>query len=89
MRPADRVGTATLQAIFPGVGSFDHGGSHHGLDLRDHQRADPDRSACVLRHGATETFLRFRRKVERGAGARFISVVARIVGRLPGVAAHL
>jgi APA family basic amino acid/polyamine antiporter len=83
--PSDRVGTATLNAIFPGIGVT----RNHGFYLWDHQRANPHRGSRVLRHGATEAFLRLRRQVERSPRACLISGAARIVGRLSGAAAYL
>ena len=67
--PGDRVATATLNAIFPGLGADDHGDRHHDLDLRLHQRPDPRRRPRLLRDGARRTVLPLGRHAERGEGA--------------------
>ena len=87
--PADRVGTATLDAIFPGLGAHADGRRDHGVDVRLLQRPDPRRGPRLLRDGARRRVLPARRHAERGQGAGLGAVAAGRVGRLPGAAADV
>ena len=67
--PSDRVGTAMMERIFPGVGRGRDGGRDHDLDVRLQQRPDPGRRPDLLRDGPRRPVLPPGRPAERRAGA--------------------
>ena len=87
--PSDRVATATLDAILPGLGAtlmaaaimISTFGCNNGLILAGR--------AGLLRDGARRPVLQARRALERREGAGGRSGAARRLGRRAGVAAHL
>ena len=79
--PSDRVATATLERVFPGLGAIDHGRRDHDLDLRLQQRADPRRRARLLRDGARRAVLQGGRAAERAPRCRARAWCCRASGR--------
>ena len=78
--PADRVATATLDAIFPGAGALIMAVGDHDLDVRLQQRPDPGGRARLLRDGARRALLSIRRAAERREGAGVGAGLARRLG---------
>ena len=59
--PSDRVATATLNVILPGVGATIMAVGDHDLDVRLQQRPDSRRRARLLRDGARRPVLQVGR----------------------------
>ena len=79
--PGDRVATATLNAIFPGLGATIMAIGDHGVDVRLHQRPDSRRRPRLLRDGARRPVLPRVRAAERREGAGVGAGAARDCGR--------
>ena len=73
---------------FPHRGSRSHGGRHHDLRLRLHQRHAHVRRPSLLRHGARRLVLQARRNGESRARSRSVARHARRVGRVSGSAPY-
>ena len=62
--PSDRVATATLEAIFPGLGAMIMAIGDHDLDLRLQQRPHSGGGARLLRDGARRRLLQAHRHAQ-------------------------